>query len=120
MAIKTSLRPIVSRISEALRRSTTSQGMLPGDYAIIGSFDENTDRISLLLGTDQSIDSGQLYADSLQEIRRSFPEDPQFTMHVGLVIRKVQNVEEIYYDSIAGDDEIDLTELFERFRTRRP
>jgi hypothetical protein len=114
MALKTSLRPIARRISEAVESYATSQGLSRGDYALVGSFDEKTGRISLTLGTGRQVDERRWYADILQAIRRSFPGDPQVTMHIGLVIQRVQDLDEIYANALAGDDEVDLTELLER------
>ena len=84
---------------------------LPDDYVLVGSYDEDTERISLTLGTDRSVDDRQWYAEILQEIRRSFPDSPQITMHVGLVIRRVQSLDETYWDAGGTEDEVDLTEL---------
>src|SRR5438128_555586 len=114
MAVTTSLRLISKRISEAVRRSTAAHGILPGDYALVGTFNERTDRISLTLATDRSIDDSHLYADTIQEIRRSFPESPQLTMYIGLVIRKVQNLDEVYFNSGDAEDKVDLTGMLER------
>jgi hypothetical protein len=114
MAIKTSLRIIARRISDAVRRAASNQGLLPGDYALAGTYDEKTDRISLRLGTDRPIDERRWYADTIMEIRRSFPENPQITIHIGLVIRGVQSLEEIYWDLTDSEDEQDLTELLNR------
>jgi hypothetical protein len=112
MAIKSSLRFISKRISDAVREATSKNGLAPGDYALVGSFDEASDRISLTLGTDHPVDDRRLYADTLAEIRRIFPDRPQITNQIGLVIRKVRNLEEVYLDNTA-EDEIDITELLE-------
>jgi hypothetical protein len=113
MAIKTSLRLIAKRVSRAVQASSANQGLLPGDYALAGSYDENTDRISLTLGTDRTVDELRWYSDTIDEIRRAFPEFPQITMQIGLVIRKVRSLDDVYLDSV-GEDERDLTEMFER------
>jgi hypothetical protein len=114
MAIKSSLSLIARRISQAVRASTAAQGLAPGDFALVGSFDERTDRISLTLGTDRQVDERRLYSDTFLQIRRLFPEFPQITMHVGLVIRSVQNLDEVYLDFNGAEDELDLTEMLER------
>src|SRR4051794_10104331 len=98
MAIKTSLRPITKRIAQAVENAAANLGLRPEEYALAGSFDENTDRISLLLGTNRTLDELKLYTEILNEIRAAFPDDPYFTMHVGLVIRRVQNPDEVYWN----------------------
>src|SRR4051812_26909196 len=120
MAIKTSLRLITRRISRAVRESAARLGLAPGDYALVGSYDKKSDRISLTFGTNRTIDEDRLYSDILQEIRKSFPESPQITMFVGLVIRRVQNLDDIYINSFSEEDEEDLTEMLERTLDERP
>jgi hypothetical protein len=119
MALKTSLRLIAKRIANAVKSYASNEGLPREGYALIGTFNEKTDQISLTFGTDRDIDERRWYAGILQEIRRSFPEYPQMTMFIGLVIRKVRNLDEIYMNTFAGEDEIDLTELFERFLDER-
>jgi hypothetical protein len=114
MAVKASLRLICQRISKAVRKATAAHGILPGDYALVGTFNERTDRISLTLLTDCSMDDRRLYADIIQEIRRSFPESPEFTMYIGLVIRNGRNLDEVYLDSGGAEDQVDLTGMLEQ------
>src|SRR3954471_10910405 len=114
MAIKSSLRLIARRISEAVKEASARQGLAPGDYALAGTFDEKTDRIYLRLGTDRTIDQDRWYADTLQEIRKSFPDFNQITLHINLVVRKVQNLDEIYWDYGDGESELDMTEMLEQ------
>ena len=113
MALKTSLRLVARRIAEAVRRYAAAQGLPPGDYALTGTYDGEADRISLTLGADRPIDERRWYAGILQEIRKSFPEAPHLTMHIGLVVRTVQNLDDVYLESSPGADEIDLTELLQ-------
>src|SRR4051794_31664792 len=111
MAFKSSLRLVARRIAEAVKISAGDQGGSPGSYALVGSFDNNTDRISLTFGTDAQIDERRLYAETFSEIRRRFPAYPQITMQIGLVIRRVKNLDETYLDLAGAEDEVDLTEL---------
>lgn len=114
MALKSSLRLVVQRISEAVKRYASAQGWRKDDYALVGTFAEKSDRISLTLGTARQVDERQWYAGILQEIRKSFPEYPQITMHIGLVVRNVANLDEVYLDALVGEDEIDITEQLDR------
>lgn len=109
MALKPALRIIGRRLYEAASRSAHDQGLSPEDFALVGSYKESTDRIYLTLGTDHPVDDRRWYADTLQQIRQSFPDYPHITMHLGLVIRKVQNLDELYWDVASTEDEIDLT-----------
>lgn len=114
MANKTSLRPIARRISKAVETVAQAEGLPSNDYALVGTYDEKTERISLTVGTDRPIDERRWYERILQEIRRQFPEAPEITMYIGLVIRRVTNLDEVYWDSYVGENEIDMTELLER------
>jgi hypothetical protein len=68
----------------------------------------------LTLGADRPIDERQWYADLLQAFRQSFPGHPQLAMHIGLVVRQVQDLDEVYLANLKVEDEIDLTDLLER------
>jgi hypothetical protein len=80
---------------------------------MVGSFDPESERISLTLGTDRSIDETRWYSDTLQEIRRSFPESPYITMLVGIVIRKIANLDDIYHDPNGSENDLDLTDMLQ-------
>lgn len=60
---------------------------------------------------DRSIDDRLLYGQIFREIHQTFPDFPEITMHIGLVIRRVGNLDDVYLDSAGGEDELDLTEL---------
>src|SRR5437588_12083362 len=97
MALKPSISLISRRIALAVQKAAAAQSLASDDYTLIGSYDPETEQISLTLGTDHPIDERRLYADTLGEIRRAFPESPQFAMmHVGLVIRKVAKLDDAY------------------------
>jgi hypothetical protein len=114
MAVKASIREISRRIGSAVRDFATSQGLDPRDYALVGAFDENTDRISLFFSTNQEIDGRQYYAGILNAIRDAFPEFPQITMQVGLVLSGSQAPEELHARFYVNEHEVDMTEWLER------
>lgn len=114
MAIKTSLRPIARKIAEAVEAYASSQGMPRSDYALVGAWDEKTDGIRLVFGTDCKIDERQWYSGILQAIRQSFADHPWITRNIGLVVENVQNLDDVYLHFPGGEDEVDLTELLER------
>jgi hypothetical protein len=111
MAIKTSLTIISSKISEAVRKASVKLGLTDYDYALAGTYDENSDRIRLRLGTKHPVDDRKWYADTLEEIRLALPETPHITFHVNLVIQKVKSLEETYWDLTDSEDERDLTDM---------
>lgn len=114
MAIQTSLRPIARKIAEAVEAYASSRGMARDDYALVGAWDERTDGIRLVFGTDRKIDERQWYAGILQEIRRTFADHPWITMNISFVVENVQNLDDVYLHFPSGEDEVDLTELLER------
>lgn len=114
MALKTSLRPIVRKIAEAVEGFAASQGWSKKDYALIGTWDEKTDRIRLVFGTHRPIDERQWYAGIFQAIRQAFSGEPWLTGNIGLVVENVQNLDDVYRHFSTDDDEYDLTEMLER------
>jgi hypothetical protein len=114
MALKTSLRPVMRRIAEAIKAYASDQGVERSEYALVGTWNERTDRISLMFGTERGIDERQWYSGILQAIRQAFSDQPWITRNIGLVVENVQNLDEVYLHFMGGEDEIDLTELLER------
>lgn len=105
---------VARKISQAVENAASAQGLAHGDYALVGFYDENTERISLTFGTDRPVDELRLYSEVFGEIRRLFPGAAQITMRIGLVIRKVRNLDEIYSEEAGAEDEVDITDLLER------
>ena len=116
MALTTSMRFVAGRIARAVEEFAVAEGFAPGDYALVGSLDERTGRISLTLGTDRPIDEKRWYAGVLQSIRRAFNSTPEVMMYLGLVIQRVEGLDDLYASFLLGEDEVDLTELLERRR----
>ncbi len=114
MAIKASLIPFARKIAKAVDKYVSDQGLTKGEYALVGSWDEKTDRISLILGTGRRIDERQWYSGTLHAIREALADYPWMTRNIGLVVENVRNLDEVYLESPGGEDEVDLTELLER------
>ena len=113
MALKTSVRPIAKRIAEAVRSYASSQGWAKDHYVLIGTWNEKTERIRMVFGTDRQVDERQWYSGILQSIRRSFADAPWITRNIGLVVENVQNLDQVYLHFPSDDDEIDLTDILE-------
>jgi hypothetical protein len=113
MALKTSLRPIARKIAEAVKSYASSQGWAKDDYVLAGTWDEKTDRIRLVFGTDRQIDERQWYSGILQAIRRTFADNPWIIRNIGLVVENVQNLDQVYIHFPSDDDEVDLTDILE-------
>ena len=109
MALKSSLSLITRRIGGAVKTAAARFSLLPDEYALAGTFDDHSDRISLTIGTDRSIDDRGLYSAVLDEIERSLPEIPHINDHIGIVIRNVRNLDDIYLEAIGEGDELDLS-----------
>jgi hypothetical protein len=114
VAIKTPLRPVARRIAQAVRSFATSQGLVDGDYALAGSWDEKTGRISLVFGADRPIDEKLWYAGILESLRKTFADHPSVVMHIGLVVENVRSLDDVYLRFPSDEDEDDLTDLLER------
>ncbi len=114
MAITTSMRPVARRIAEAVGSYASSQGLVAGDYALAGTWDERTERISLVFGSDRPLDEKQWYAGILLSLRRVFADQPPIVRHIGLVVQNVRSLDDVYLHFPPGGDEEDLTNLLER------
>jgi hypothetical protein len=113
MALKTPVRPIAKRIAEAVKSYASSQGWAKDDYVLIGTWNEKTERIRLVFGTDRQIDERLWYSGILQSIGQSFTDAPWITRNIGLVVENVQNLDRVYLHFPSDDDEIDLTDILE-------
>lgn len=114
MALKTPLRPIVKKIAHAVEAFAVREGIPTDDYAIVGSWNEKTGRIRLILGTDRRIDDRRWYAGIVESIRQTFADEPWVTRNIGLVVQNVQNLDDVYAQFPTDDDEVDLTDMLER------
>jgi hypothetical protein len=114
VAIKTSLRLIARELSQAVEAAAKAQGLTPQDYALFGSFFENSEHISLRFLTTRPIDKRRLYSDTFDRIRRAFPRDPQVVLYTSLVVTVVGSEDEFYRDSLGSEDETDITPLLEK------
>lgn len=115
MAVKAPLRPVLKRISRELVDYARAQGLNRSEFALVGSWNERTGRISLVVGTTQPIDGMRWYSEILAKLRESFGEagQPWATWNIGLVIQWVRDLDQVYLDFKVGDDEDDVTGLLE-------
>ena len=114
MAFKSALSVFSRRIGQAVRKAADGFGLVPGHYALLGTYDEDSDRFTLTFRSDHPIDEKMVYSAILDEIRAAFPEFPHFAYHITLVIRTVQDLNELSFESLGGEQELDLSEMFAR------
>jgi|GEM_PF-1464403 len=115
MAVKAPMRPTLRRVSRVIADYARAHGLDRSEFALVGSCNERTDRISLILGTTRSIDEPRWYSEILENLRKDFEEigRPWVTWNIGLVFRRVDDLERIYLNFLIGDDEEDVTGLLE-------
>lgn len=115
MAVKAPMRPVLGRISREIVDYTRAQGLDRSEFALVGAWDERTDRISLVLGTTRPVDGSRWYADILARLRKSFEDvgQPWATWNIGLVIRRVRDLDRVYLEFRTSDEEEDVTGLLE-------
>ena len=111
MAVKSSLNYLARRIGGVIRSFAARQGWNIGEYSIAGTFDEQTERFYLLVGSDRRLDERRWHSGIMNEIRQEFAETPSITSRIVLVVRNVSRIDQVYHDLIVGDGEIDITEL---------
>jgi len=115
MAVKAPMRPTLRRVSRVIADYARAQGLDRSELALVGSWNERTDRISLVLGTTRSLDELRWYSEILAGLRKSFEEigRPWATWNIGLVFRRVDDLERVYLDFLIGDEDEDVTGLLE-------
>ena len=111
MAVRTSLKYLAKRIGGAVRSFAAGAGWDGHDIAIAGTFDEETERFYIQVGSDRRIDERQWHAGIMNAIRGEFVDFPSITSKLVLVVRNVDKPERIYYEMIVGEGDIDITEL---------
>ena len=119
MALKTSLNLIARRIAQAVLRFAAAEGWPREDFALAGTYDENTERISLTFGTDHHFEEKACYSGIFRELRREFNDHPELIMHIGLIVRQVTSIDEIIWDGDTGGDVVDLTDLLDRYLSEK-
>ncbi|WP_165066031.1 hypothetical protein [Paludisphaera rhizosphaerae] len=115
MALKAYMRPTLRRIGREIADYVALQGFRRSEFALVGAWSERTGRISLVLGTTKDVDGSRWYSDILARLRESFTQagDPYATWHVGLVIRTIENEDQLYSSFRVNDDEEDVTDFLE-------
>jgi hypothetical protein len=114
MALKTSLRFLARKISEAVASAASNQGLSMDDYDLAGNYSEESEHVYLKFRTTKSIDDLKLYTDVFQEIRRLIPDTPSVTSFIGLVIRdKLTDADAESFGVLPEGDE-DITDLLIR------
>ena len=111
MEVKSPLKFLARRIGGVIRSFAARQGWNIVDYSIAGTFDEQTERFYLLVGSDRRLDERLWHSGIMNGIRQEFAEIPGITSRVVLVVRNVDRLDQVYYDMLVGDGEIDVTEL---------
>jgi hypothetical protein len=113
MAIKSSLRLIARRIAEAVKAAAAEEGILPGDYLLRGSIEDNTDRVNLTFATDRKISERAIYSSIRKHLREAFTDYPQIVSQIGVVIRGEHSLDDVNWEAVPSEDETDITSLLE-------
>jgi hypothetical protein len=109
------MRPVLGRVSREIVDYVRAQGLDRSEFALVGAWNERTDRISLVLGTTRPVDGSRWYSEILSRLRESFDAagQPWATWNIGLVIRSVRDLDQLYLGFRIADDEEDVTALLE-------
>ncbi len=100
------------KIGEAVRSFASDEGLDRADLAIAGIFDEETERIYLIVGSFRQIDERRWHLGIMNAIRNHSSDMPGMTSRLVLVVRNVSRIDEIYNEMVIGDNDIDITEMF--------
>ena len=102
------------RIAGAIRQFAASEGFAPGDYAVVGSYDDAAEHIRLTVGTDRPVDDKRWHREIRGAIKAAFPDDRFLLQHIGLVVRQFPRIDDVYWDAALGEGEVDITDLLDR------
>jgi len=117
MARSTSMTTLVPRFGDVIGEyATGTLGLLPGEFALVGTLDTNTNRLYLNFMITRAIDKELIFGGILQEIRNAFPGSPEVLSHINLVVRHLESLDEAYAHLIVAEDEVDISDLLERHR----
>ncbi|MGE3820956.1 MAG: hypothetical protein AB7I30_16200 [Isosphaeraceae bacterium] len=114
MALKTSLRSLAKRIALAVQAAVRRESeALTKKYRLFGTYEAESDHISLVLQILGDVDDLRLYTAVFEELRRAFPHDPFIPNSVGLVIRHVSNEDEMGAFAYWPEAEEDISHLLQ-------
>lgn len=115
MALKAYMKPTLRRIAREIADYVALRGLRRNEIALVGAWSEHTGRISLVLGTTKDVDGSDWYSNILARLRESFSQagDPYATWNVGLVIRTIEDEDQLYSSFRVTDDEEDVTDFLE-------
>ena len=112
MAVKIPVSIVARKIGKAIRTFAAGEGFDQDEFAIVGEFDEPTERFYLIVGSYRPIDERRWHSGIRKAIREEFAEDPGISSYFVLNVRNVTRIEEVYREMGIGDGGIDVTDLF--------
>ena len=114
MATQVSLSLVARRIALGIRDFAVSENLNSYEYGVTGTYDAEAERIRLVVGSVRPLDPNRWHPQIREAIKRAFPEDPYMIDHIGLVVRQVPDVDDLYWKMGIGDGEVDITDMLER------
>lgn len=111
MAFQTSLSRYSRALSGAIRRFAESEGWGPDEYAAVASFDPKSEFTYITVGSVRPVDSYRWHAGIKREIRETFGAQTSSGTQNVLVIRNLENLDQIHDHRYLDEDEIDLTDM---------
>ena len=116
MAVKSSLKPLLRDIAGVIGDYVRHEGVSRDEVALLGSWNERTDRIGLLLVTTRHAmvrDMSRWYAEILDKLRQALDSvgEVPATWNIGLVLRWTADIRRDIERYSAPDDEEDISEI---------
>ncbi|OJV88526.1 MAG: hypothetical protein BGO34_17995 [Bacteroidia bacterium 44-10] len=114
MAVKTYMKPTLAIVAREIAAFMNERGLEREEFSLVGSWQERTGRISLLLGTTRNVDWFDWYQNIIGRLRSSFAEvgTPEAAWNIGLVVL-TRTQDELYSSFRLTDGEEDVTDFLE-------
>jgi hypothetical protein len=118
MAVKSSIRPLLRKIVDVIAEYLSSEGLARGEVVILGAWNEQTERIRLVLATNRPLvlqDLNRWYSQLLDRFRQVLDEPglAPVSWNIGLVLSWTVDFDRAFAKFVVTDEEEDVTEILE-------
>lgn len=111
MAVQASVSWFARKLSRAIRRYATRQGVDAAHLALVGTYDRASGLVYATVGADVPIDQSAWFRGIRDEVRDEFGGvDPVLT-HYYLVVEQVDDLETIYDKLATAPDDLEAIDL---------
>ena len=111
MALKTTLSRFAEAVTGAVHDFAAAEGWSRTDYVITATFDRETERVYMHVGSIRPIDRIHWFKGIINQLSIAFGSRSQAMNHVNLVVEQLDRLDQIFDSYILNENEIELTDL---------